>query len=108
MSYDALAASVLLIGARQPFPVPRLSRRRRFAAMAVDVAGDHASTMFLRRSVGCDVQETWVLARREDRWRVLGGGGGTVDHDAGLLADRPETIPDSAIRRWNTLPGADP
>ncbi len=108
MSYDALAESILLVGTRQPRPVPRLSRRRRFAAMAVDVAGDIAATMFLRRSVGCDVQETWVLTLREDQWCMLGGGGGTVDHNAGLLADRPETIPDEAIWPWNTLPGVDP
>ena len=66
MSYDALAESIILVGTRQPRPVTRLSRRPRFAAMAVDVAGDIAATMFLRRSVGCDVLETWVLTQRED------------------------------------------
>jgi hypothetical protein len=64
--------------------------------------------MFLRRSAGCNVQETWVLTLRQDQWCLLGGGGGTVDDDACLLAARPETIPDAAIRPWNTLPGVDP
>ncbi len=108
MSYDALAESIILIRTRQPPRVLHLSRRRRFAAMAVDVAGDAATTMFLRRSAGCDIQESWVLASRHDEWRLLGGGGGTVDHNAGLLADRPETIRDDMIRPWSTLPGVDP
>lgn len=108
MPYDALAESIILIGARQPQPVPRLSRRRRFAAMAVDVSDDIAATMFLRRSVGCDVQETWVLTKRETQWSILGGGGGTIEHDAALLADRPAVIHDDAIWPWNTLPGVDP
>lgn len=108
MSYDALAESLALLATRQLRPVTRLSRRRRFAAMAFDVAADHAASMFVRRSVGCDVQETWVLALRDGQWRMLGGGGGGVDHDAGLLADRPQLIPDGVIGPWNTLPGVDP
>jgi hypothetical protein len=108
MSYDALAERIILVGTRQARRVPPLSRRRRFAAMAVDVAGDIATTMFLRRSVGCDVQETWVLTLQQDQWCLLGGEGGTVEHEAGLLADRPVTIPDDTIRPGNTLPGVDP
>lgn len=108
MSYDALAESVILIRTRQARPVLRLSRRRRFAAMAVDVADDVATTMFLRRSVGCDVQESWVLTLQHHEWHLLGGGGGTVGHDAGVLAQRPETIRDNMIGPWNLLPGVDP
>lgn len=108
MAYDARAESVALIETRRLQPVRSLSRRRRFVAMAVDVADDIATTLFVRRSVGCDVLETWVLARRGESWQVLGGGGGSADHEAGLLTDRPAEIPPDEISPWNTLPGVDP
>jgi hypothetical protein len=91
-TYDRLAESVALIGAGRAEPVRRLSRRRPFAAMAVDVADDVAATMFARRGVDGIVQETHVLALRDGEWTWLGGGGGSVDQD--LLADRPEVLPE--------------
>src|SRR3954453_930012 len=59
MVYDALAESVALIETRALHPILRLSRRRRFVPMAMDVAGDIAATMFLRRGAGCVHEEVW-------------------------------------------------
>ena len=92
MAYDAFAESVRLIQSRHVEPVFRLSRRRRFAPMAVDVAGDVAVTLFARRGVGCVLSETWVLSKLGARWRLLGGGGGTADSD--LLDPRPTRLPE--------------
>lgn len=91
MAYDIVAESVALIESGHAEPVRRLSRRKRFAAMAVDVSDDLAVTMFAHRSVGCVVKETHVLASRDGKWRWLGGGGGTANDD--LLADRPLVVP---------------
>lgn len=91
MAYDAVAESRRLIESRELTPVTRLSRRRRHAAMAVDVAGDVAVTMFARRSVGCTVEEIHVLALQGGEWMMLGGGGGPADDDA--LAQRPALLP---------------
>jgi hypothetical protein len=90
VAYDALAESVALIQSRHLAPVRRLSRRRRFAAMAVDVAGDIAVTMFARRGVGCIWIDTHVIPLHEGQWTMLGGGGATSDES--LLADRPEVL----------------
>ncbi|MCF6737692.1 hypothetical protein [Blastococcus sp. KM273129] len=87
MAYDALAESFVLIEGGVPDAPARLSRRRRFAALAVDVDGDVACTCFARRGVGSVVQETWVLVRRGQEWVLLGGGGGGLERDD--LADRP-------------------
>ena len=92
MAYDAVAESVRLIQSRHVEPVFRLSRRRRFAPMAVDVVGDVAVTLFARRGVGCVLSETWVLSRLGTSWHLLGGGGGTADSD--LLDPRPTRLPD--------------
>lgn len=108
MAYDALAESISLIATRTLRPVPRLSRRRRFAAMAVDVAGDVAATMFLRRGAGCVHEETWVLVWRGGQWRMLGGGGSSHDYDDDLLGDRPDVIPEAMRTPWCTLAGIDP
>lgn len=106
MAYDRLAESVALIEAGRAEPVARLSRRRRFAAMAVDVAGDIAVTMFARRGVGRIWQETHVLALRDGQWTWLGSGGSDGDQD--LLAERPEVLPwFLGLRRASGL-GADP
>jgi hypothetical protein len=106
VAYDALAESLVLIESRHVEPVGRLSRRRRFAAMAFDVAGDTAASMFARRGVGCIWQETHVLALRDGQWARLGGGGGTGDAD--LLADRPAVLPDYLRLARDAVTGADP
>lgn len=110
MAYDAGAESIALIelGNACLRPVTRLSRRRRFVPMAVDVAGDFAATLFLRRGARLDHLEIWILALRGGRWQVLGGGGSTVSRDEDLLAQRPETIPDQLQNPWPALPGIDP
>lgn len=91
MAYDAVAESRRLIASRELTPATRLSRRRRYVPMAVDVCDDVAVTMFARRSVGCNVEETYVLARHGDEWTMLGGGGGPLDDDA--LSYRPAVLP---------------
>ncbi|MEJ7649904.1 MAG: hypothetical protein WKF57_12870 [Nakamurella sp.] len=96
MAYDALVESVELIRTGAATPVRRLSRRRRFAPMSVDVGRDFAVTAFARRGVGCVLYETHVLALRKGLWVLLGGGGGGGD-DA-LLADRPGWVP--GFGRW--------
>lgn len=90
MAYDPVAESLRLIETRQLTPVTRLSRRRRHAAMAVDVADDVAVTMFARRSVGHMEGEVHVFARRGGRWMPLGGGGGHLADDA--LEHRPAEL----------------
>ena len=105
MAYDALRESVRLIESRRPEPVLRLSRRRRFAAMAVDVADDVAVTLFARRGVGCVWSETHVLVRRHGSWHLLGGGGGPGDGD--LLAHRPAQLPVPGALP-ETTPAVDP
>lgn len=91
MAYDPVAESLRLIETRQLTPVTRLSRRRRHAALAVDVADDVAVTMFARRSVGCWMEEVHVFARHAAGWVLLGGGGGSLDEDA--LEHRPAELP---------------
>ncbi|MGO0576452.1 hypothetical protein [Ornithinimicrobium panacihumi] len=91
MAYDAEAESLRLIESRELTPATRLSRRRRYVPMAVDVSDDIAVTMFARRSVGCNVEETYILVRRGNEWTMLGGGGGPLDDDA--LDYRPAVLP---------------
>jgi hypothetical protein len=104
VAYDVVAESVALIEAGRAEPVPRLSRRRRFAAMAVDVAGDVAASMFARRGVGRVWKEIHVLALRDGEWTWLGGGGSDGDQD--LLADRPAVLP--SLLGLGSEAGADP
>ena len=106
VAYDALAESIALIESTNLKPVTRLSRRRRFAAMAVDVAGDVALTMFARRGAGCVWEEIHVLARRHGRWYMLGGGGGTGEGD--LLTNRPQVLPANQWASPNIMAGIDP
>ena len=106
MAYDALAESLALIESRRAEPVRSLSRRRRFAAMAFDVAADVAATMFARRGVGCIWQETHVLALRDGQWAWLGGGGVSSDED--LLADRPVVLPGYLTMGREAVTAADP
>jgi hypothetical protein len=77
--YDVLAESIKLIERRDVGGPTRLSRRRRFIPVGVDVGGDFAVTVFLRRSVGGAELEMHTLHRRHGTWRVLGGGGGSAD-----------------------------
>jgi hypothetical protein len=106
LCFDALGESLALIESRRLEPVHRLSRRRRFAAMAVDVAGDMAACMFARRGVGCIWQETYVLALRDGQRALLGGGG--TSSDADLLADRPAVLPGYLRLGRDAVTGADP
>ena len=66
MAYDIVQESVALIEAGRAEPVRSLTRRRRFAAMALDVSDDLAAAMFARRGVGCVHQEVHTLALRND------------------------------------------
>jgi hypothetical protein len=77
VAYDAWAESVRLIEDGLPDRPVRLSRRRRFAPVAVDVDGDVAAAWFVRRGVACFWDDTHLLTRDEDGWRLLGGGGGS-------------------------------
>jgi len=92
VAYDRLAESVRLIECGLPEAPPRLSRRRRFAALAVDVDGDVACTLFVVRGAGHFRQEAHVLVRRSGTWTMLGGGGAGSETDG--LADRltPEQL----------------
>ena len=89
MAYDALAESIAVIEHGLPIAPPRLSRRRRFAALAVDVDRDVACTLFSVRAPGGFRQETHSFARRGGGWVLVGGGGSGQDEDG--LADRPST-----------------
>lgn len=108
MSYDAQVESTALIESRTLTPVSRLSRRRRFVGMAVDVAGDTAATMFLRRGVGCVHQEIHVLTRRDGQWHILGGSSSSRAYEEDLLADRPGLIPEVLQSPQHVLSGIDP
>lgn len=75
MTYDRLAESLRLIGGGAVAGADRLTRRRRFLPVAVDVDDDIAVTVFLRRAHGGAEWETHVLSRAGADWRLLGGGG---------------------------------
>jgi hypothetical protein len=106
VAYDVLRESVALIEAGDADPVRSLTRRRRFAAMAVDVLDDLAVTMFARRGVGCVQQEIHMLALRDGAWTRLGGGGGSSDER--LLADRPATLSSPSLFGPNAPVSSDP
>ena len=106
MAYDVLEESVALIDSREVEPVRRLTRRRRFAPLGVDVSGDLAVTLFARRGVGSVWQETHVLARRAGAWTWLGGGGGTSDER--VFADRPGELPDRQTLTNGVATASDP
>lgn len=91
VAYDILQESIALIEAGRAEPVRSLTRRRRFAAMGVDVSGDVAASMFARRGVGCIHQEIHVLALQGGAWKWLGGGGSSSSNQQ-LLADRPAAL----------------
>lgn len=101
VAYDALAESKRLLTYGLPDPPRALSRRIRFAALGCDVDRDLAMTAFARRGVsGEPMLDAWVLERRDGAWVLLGGGGGSLDHDA--LADRP---PADEMGGWLQLQG---
>ncbi|MEU1885479.1 hypothetical protein [Micromonospora sp. WMMD987] len=103
MAYDALAESLRLITSGMPDGPVRLSRRRRFAPVAVDVDGDVAATRFLRRGVGCHWDETHLLAVDDHGvWRMLGGGGSS---DAGPTAGAFERARDD-LGPYQVMSGA--
>lgn len=108
MAYDAQVESIALIESKTPTPATRLSRRNRFAEMAVDVAGDIAATMFLRRGAGCVHQEIHVLSQHNGRWHIIGGSSVSPADDEVVLADRPGLIPEVLQLPRNILPGINP
>jgi hypothetical protein len=75
MGYDVLGESRRLITNGLPDRPVGLTRRRRFAAVAVDVDGDVACTRFVRRGSGCFWDETHLLARGVAGWKLLGSSG---------------------------------
>lgn len=82
VAYDALAESMRLIADGLPDQPVRLSRRRRFAPVAVDVDGDVAATRFLRRGTGCFWDEIHLLVQNGNGgWRRLGGGGSSRGYE---------------------------
>ncbi|MGD9988691.1 hypothetical protein [Pseudonocardia sp.] len=87
MAYDLLAESIRLIESGLEADPVRLSRRRRFAAVAYDVRDDVAATWFVRRGHNTFWHEFHTLTRRDGTWTYLGGGGHSDAEDG--LADRP-------------------
>lgn len=84
---DVLAQCVALIdGGVDPDP-GHLSRRHRSAGVAVDVAGDVACVVIVRRGVAGYHWDHHILSRADGPWRWLGGGGGTQPDDG--LDERP-------------------
>jgi hypothetical protein len=106
VAFDVYAESVRLIESRHVEPVLRLSRRRRFAPMGVDVVGDIAVTMFARRGVGCSLSQSYVLGRRGGQWLLLGGGSDTAGDD--LLANRPARLPEEPAHAHGAYTGIEP
>jgi hypothetical protein len=75
VAYDILVESQRLIAIGLPDRPVRLSRRQRFAPVAVDVDGDIAATRFVRRGAGCFHDQTHLLTRDGQGWTYRGGGG---------------------------------
>ncbi|WP_214055577.1 hypothetical protein [Nocardioides aquaticus] len=79
MTYDELGESIRLIEGVPVAGRERLTRRRRFLPVAVDVDHDVAVTIFLRRAHGGAEFQEHTLARTGEGWRRLGGGGWGVE-----------------------------
>lgn len=75
MAYDRLAESLRLIDGGPVAGAEPLTRRRRHLPVAVDVDGELAVTVFLRRAHGGAEWEFHALSKAAGQWRVLGGGG---------------------------------
>lgn len=78
MAYSAFEESIRLLEGAAPSEVARLSRRIRYAALAIDRDGSVAATMFLRRGISGDPCVDVHVLELTTRWRLLGGGGGSV------------------------------
>jgi hypothetical protein len=92
VAYDVVAESLRLLAHGAPDGPGTLSRRRRFAPLAVDVTGSTdgavAETLFVRRGVsGRPYVESWTFERRAGEWACLGGAGGPCERRA--FGDRP-------------------
>ncbi|BFU44048.1 hypothetical protein [Krasilnikovia sp. MM14-A1004] len=100
MAYDIEAESRRLIADGLPDRPVSLSRRRRFAPVAVDVDGDVACTWFVRRGVGCFWDEIHLLIRRDDGWHYRGGGGGTCGEpwSTDVFARARDELPAGEVR----------
>ena len=91
MAYHAAEESRRIIAEGVDPDPGRLTRRRRFFPMAVDVDGDAAATLFARRGVSGRPQlDTWALVRQAGRWEILGGGGGDASEE--LFVRRPAAV----------------
>jgi hypothetical protein len=75
MAYDVLVECQRLIASGLPDRPVRLSRRHRFAPVAVDVDGGIAAARFLRRGAGSVHDETHLLTGDGQSWTYRGGGG---------------------------------
>lgn len=85
---DQVAQSLALIEVGLVEDPPWLSRRRRHAALAVNVDGDLACTVFMHRyNSGALEQRIDVHTRRRGTWVSVGDHRSNVDDDR--LSDRP-------------------
>jgi len=108
VAYDIEAESRRLIADGLPDRPVQLSRRRRFAPVAVDVDGDVAGTWFVRRGVGCFWDEVgvavWPRDRRLSRGEAapLAGRGRTIGRRRELAGFRPSYV-ESQSWGWGCL-----
>jgi hypothetical protein len=98
VAYDYEAESRKLIADGLPSQPASLSRRRRFAPLAVDVDGDVAAARFIRRGVACYWDETHILVYDgQARWCYTGGGGSSVGElwsSEAFLRERADLAPE--------------
>lgn len=97
VAYDRLAESIRLICGGPVAGAERLTRRRRFLPVAVDVDDDIAVTVFLRRAHGGAEWETHVLTRGASGWSLLGGGGSGIE-GLDVLMHCPPLEPDHVLQ----------
>lgn len=76
MRYGHVEQSVRLLDGAPPAAEAKLSRRKRYAALASDRDGDVAAALFLRRGVNGEPRlDVHHLEKKGSSWRLLGGGG---------------------------------